>query len=859
MKKNRIKNKTFVITLILALALSATIVALPVTAQSTTVNPHPYINAMPNPVQVNKPVLFHVGSIYPLPTQAVGWSGLTVELKKPDGQTEILGPVTSDLTGGTGIMYTPTMLGTYTVRTLFPETVTTFNSGRVGPEGTVLAQTYSEPVELIVQEEAIEFYPVTPLPTEYWARPMEHREWGVLGGTHLNSIEPTSSGPHSIIKPFGNEYAPESGHVLWRRPLTVGGVAGGYLGELSFEQGDAYEEKFHGAIIIAGILFYNDFEDQYGPEHIEMNVVAMNLKTGEELWKKELVAYDGEIDKLDIGQMFYWDSYNYHGAFGYLWTTPGSSWHAFDPWTGRWEYSMENVPSGTNIIGPMGEILRVNVNKNAGTIRLWNSSRVVSSAGSWRPQGEVYNCSEGNAQNGGVEWTINVTGLSDLPGSVYKYRENVILGTDFQRGSKAPNPASMWALDVDLEQGTAEIDWSTTWTIPAGVQTLSIEDVSEEQDLYIVSSKETSQTWGFRLSTGQLVWGPTAKRHYTDNWGHSSGNSWDIIAEDKVIAGNYGGTVWCYDAQTGDVEWTFEIEDPYTEVLHNNYWRFRPAQVTDGKLYIENTEHNPRDPQPRGAPFICLDLETGTEIWSLPYRQGEWSTYAIIGDSTLVLQNTYDQQIYAVCKGPSKTTVAASPEISTHGSNVMISGTVMDVSPGTDEAIIKLRFPNGVPAVSDASMTDWMTYVYNQYPQPMVTGVQVKLEAYDPNGNYQNLGTATTDSYGNFGFMFEPEVPGEYYIFATCEETNSYYSSSSSTYLGVEPAPTPATPIEPEEPETPVTPTEPEEPEEPETPEEPEEPTAEAPFITTEVAIIAAVAVACVIGVAAFWALKKRK
>jgi hypothetical protein len=48
-------------------------------------------------------------------------------------------------------------------------------------------------------------------------------------------------------------------------------------------------------------------------------------------------------------------------------------------------------------------------------------------------------------------------------------------------------------------------------------------------------------------------------------------------------------------------------------------------------------------------------------------------------------------------------------------------------------------------------------------------------------------------------------------------------------------------------------PTEPE----PTTP-EPTEP-AEAPFITTETAIIVAVVVACIIGVAAYWALKKRK
>jgi hypothetical protein len=872
---NKKGKSIFSISLILVLTLSALLTMMPaVMAQG--IDPHPYINAVPNPVQVNNPTLFHVGSVYPTPTSVTGWVGLSVEIVKPDGSTEWITGINTDTTGGTGVVYTPTQVGTYTVRTLFPETVTTFNSGRVGPAGTLIAETYSEALELVVQEDPIAFYPYIDLPSEYWTRPFEHREWGVLGSHHTHSVEPTSSGPHNIVKPIGNEYAPESGHVLWRYQMQVGGTAGGFLGNLGFEQGDAYEEKFHGVLVIGGVLIFNDFEDQYGPYGPEREVVAMDLKTGEELWRRELVAYDGEIDKVDIGQVFYWDSYNYHGAFGYIWTTPGSSWHAFDPYTGRWEYSMENVPSGTNIIGPRGEIYRLSINKNAGTMRLWNSSRVVSNAGSWRPQGEVYNCSEGNPRNGGVEWTINVTGLSDLPGSIYKYRDTFAIGTNFQRGAKVPDGVGdIWLLEYDLFAGTAEIAWQTTWTLPTGVQTVTVEDVSVEQDLIIHSSKETRQTWGRRLSTGALVWGPTPMRHYTDNWGHSSGNSWDIIAEDKVIAGNYGGTVWCYDAQTGDVEWTFDIDDPYTEVLHNNRWRFRPTCATDGKLYIENTEHNPRDPQPRGAPFICLDLETGEEIWRLPYRQGEWSTYAVVADSSIVMQNTYDQSFYVVAKGPSQTTVSANPAVSTHGSNVMVTGSVMDVSPGTQEAKIKLRFPNGVPAVSDESMTDMMTYVYNQYPKPMTTGVTVKVEAWDPNGNYQDLGSVMTDSYGNFGFAFEPEVPGQYYIWATFEGTNGLYGSADSTYIVVDEAPSPATPIEPEEPETPTepeepeTPTEPEEPEtptepeEPETPTEPEEPTepeqpTEAPLITTEVAIILAVAIASIIGIGAFWYLRKR-
>jgi outer membrane protein assembly factor BamB len=577
---------------------------------------------------------------------------------------------------------------------------------------------------------------------------------------------------------------------------TQGGLAGGLRGEQGFEQGDAYEEKFHGAVVMGGVLFFNDFEDQYGPEPIEMPVVAYDLHTGELLWRRELIGINGEADKIDFGQMFYWDSYNYHGVFSYLWTTSGSTWNAFDPATGRWEYAMINVPSGVNMDGPNGEILRYLVDTSgngAGDVQLWNSSRVVSNAGSWRPQGEIYNCSYGESRNGGVEWNMTLAWVADeLPGSPYKYRDNMVLGTNFQRGSITEDTAYMWLLDFDYTNGVSLV-WNKTWSVPNGRMHITVEDVSIMDDLFIVSSKETRQTWGFRLSTGNQIWGPTPSRFYTDNWGHSSGNSWDIIAygEGKVIAGNYGGTVWCYNAEDGTVLWTFNITDPYVETLHGNRWRFRPVAVTDGKLFIENTEHNPRDPQPRGAPFICLNLTTGEEIWRLPYRAGEWSTYDILAESTAILQNTYDQHVYVVSKGPSKTTTEIETNGIALGSYAVVSGTVMDVSPGTTDPEIALRFPNGVPAIADANMNKWMTYVYNQFERPAdAMGVEVRIQVVDPAGNYAWIGTAQSDAYGKYAYSFIPQMKGTYTIIATFVGSNSYYGSQDTTYLIVGDAPT---------------------------------------------------------------------
>jgi len=180
-----------------------------------------------------------------------------------------------------------------------------------------------------------------------------------------------------------------------------------------------------------------------------------------------------------------------------------------------------------------------------------------------------------------------------------------------------------------------------------------------------------------------------------------------------------------------------------------------------------------------------------------------------------------------------------------------------------------------VPAISDEDQSAWMEYVYQQQAKPKdAEGVEVVLTTLDPNGNTYEVGKATSSMSGVFGCAFEPPVPGLYKIIATFEGSDSYYRSYAETYINVEEAPSPAQPLEPEptEPEpTEPEPTEPEptepteaEPTEPE-PTEPEptepEPTepAEAPFITTETAIIAAVIVAVIIGIAAYWQLRKRK
>jgi hypothetical protein len=91
-----------------------------------------------------------------------------------------------------------------------------------------------------------------------------------------------------------------------------------------------------------------------------------------------------------------------------------------------------------------------------------------------------------------------------------------------------------------------------------------------------------------------------------------------------------------------------------------------------------------------------------------------------------------------------------------------------------------------ISAKTGDGMEEWMEYLYQQRSKPPnATGVVVTLDTVDPNGNYYNIGSVTSDSDGNYGYAFTPEVPGTYKIIATFAGSKSYGPSSATTYLAI--------------------------------------------------------------------------
>ena len=161
---------------------------------------------------------------------------------------------------------------------------------------------------------------------------------------------------------------------------------------------------------------------------------------------------------------------------------------------------------------------------------------------------------------------------------------------------------------------------------------------------------------------------------------------------------------------------------------------------------------------------------------------GRGTSTSALAEGFLAYYNYYDNQVYCVGKGPSATTVSASPKVVTNGAGVLIEGMVTDQSPGA----------MGTPAISDADMGEWMEYLYMQKPKPTdAAGVQVTLSAVSPTGGSISIGTVTSDAAGMFKKMWTPPSDGEYTIIATFEGSESYWTSVAQTAIGVSAEPTP--------------------------------------------------------------------
>jgi hypothetical protein len=769
--------------------------------ETTTYKNYAVIDAIPDPVGVGEDVLIRAGILRPLGSVLLGWEGITVTVTKPDGTTQTLGPIRTDSTGVSFVRYIPDEVGNYTLQSHFPEQTATSSwsdaeSGNRINEGDVMLAAESEVITLTVQQDPLPAYPGHPLPTEYWSRPIDPqlREWFSVSGNWVE--RPANS------LAYYNMDAPETAHVLWANEITTGGLMGGAWGDnvpVSAESGDAYEGKFPGSVVLNGILYYQrtDTRSELAPA-----IIAVNMHTGEEwLYKNNTV--------LSFGQILYFNSYNYDGTFSYIWSTDRSgTWTAYDPFTGNQQMQFINVPSGYRTFGPSGEILIYQIDYAHGWMALWNStdcglqqqSKAAPGYGSWgnSAHGRVLDASVSRAYSWNVTIPAGLQAQASFGVPTIKVHNDERLVAIWYNQSIVRT----WALPLDTIVFTNSVEntqsistiFDKTWNTPAewveGSNTIHYTGASNELEGGVIAvwNKELRQHVGFSQENGNYLW-TTQSEFYSDAYGWGNAEHTWYFAYGKLYSVGIGGIVYAYDLSTGDTAWTYTMDDPYNEPVTGQNWWGWITLIADEKLYVGTVEHSAEQPLPRGAPQICINATDGSEIWRVNgmFRNTRWGGNGVIGDSIIATMDTYDQRVYGIGKGPTQTTAEAPKAAISIGSSLVISGSVTDISPGLSDYAITARFPNGVPAVSDESMSEWMLYVWKQFECPAsASGVPVEISVIDSNGNYRIIGTTTSDAMGYYSFQWTPDIAGKYSVYATFGGSSAYYGSVGETSFAVD-------------------------------------------------------------------------
>jgi hypothetical protein len=364
-------------------------------------------------------------------------------------------------------------------------------------------------------------------------------------------------------------------------------------------------------------------------------------------------------------------------------------------------------------------------------------------------------------------------------------------------------PFTYFAVNLNASRGAiGSVQWMQTYNPPAGNLSLVQGPVDFDTRVFILNLQETMQWEGFSLDTGQLLWGPTPSQTAWDYYGYPGTTTLPgTVAYGNLYCSSFGGICYAYDDRTGKLLWTYgnggegNSTNAGLTVFYGNYPTMIQS-IANGVIYLATDEHTIPNPLYKGCTARAINATTGEEIWQLSLYPSEWSTPGsawATADGFITCMNGLDNNIYSIGRGPSALTVTAPNVGLSFGTPIVIKGTVMDISAGTTQTTQAADFPNGVPVASDASMTDWMGYVYQQKPLPTnFTGVPVTIDVLDSNGNYRNIGTATTDATGMYSLTWTPDIPGNFTVVATLQGTNGYWPSYSETTFAVsEPAATP--------------------------------------------------------------------
>jgi len=737
-----------------------------------------------------------------------GFQNISCTITAPDGTKSTFMPVDDSIFHATGqstpglaeivgslqFYYTPTQIGNYSVTASFPGQVYTTDgqlananlSEYYKPSSSLNSFTFTVQKDPVLSG-LLNGYPWSPLPTGYWTNPINtnNREWASITGAWV------VSGYAGKTNPNYNPYttAPLSPHVVWATQVMQSGLTGGVFGSLAYND----QAGGTGAIIMDGKIYQNEI----GTSRFD----CIDLRTGQLLWSAPyasgntglvggwqiLPEYQTTTNVLEGGTAQFLIGMTV-GTTG----TGSNTWVFYNPFNGAVARTLTNVPT---------DIMRVLYNNGDNTFwmtegnqNLYNTTVPLKlpylnlikwdySLLSQQNPNLVYTQLLTNDWRAGIVFNVS---LLHLPGQAIDFGDNNFFTTNAYPYDAAGVVVVQQHNDMQLLAGFSETDGKLLWVNNNTEIGLNGRDVIATSDAGPLFNDASLDWEAFDVKTGKLL--------YTLSGGDLP---WAMLPDmlyvynnNTLFMGSYDGHVYAYNIQTGARVWQSDYVGAEDESIYGNQPFNGNSIGGGGVLYYSTGTTYHLEPRTRFHALYAIDEATGHFIWKLPIAINPTA----IAYGYVVGRDIENGIQYCIGKGQTSTKVTAEQQI---GGSVMIQGSVMDMSPTK---------PN-TPAVSEASMSEWMDYLYGQNATlinspPTPQGVTVQLNAVDPNGNAIDLGTVTSDFSGQFAKSWTPTTAGLYTIYATFAGSNSYYSSYAETHATyattastASPAPTQATAV----------------------------------------------------------------
>jgi hypothetical protein len=635
-----------------------------------------------------------------------------------------------------------------------------------------------------VQEDTIPAWPGSPLPTDYWTRPVgeENREWwSILGaypwmgygeGAMWDMLYPDTNPTYNSAYGFVPWVSgPESAHIVWKREYQMGGLMGGDWGSASSVSPSISGWGMRPDVILMGRAYHTVTRPSTSGPTSQTYWQCYDIRTGELYWERPLYSGESAPTIIEYGT----------DAPGVVAATQAKP-------------AMPTLLSISN-----GYLRRYNANTGVMTANI-SIAPMTGNGGTYHRNGYVLGIQDLGVEAGAERYRlINWTTL----GSSANFVSRVVSNTTYARSALPTAQLTDWnvgygATITNLQLGGMFIGMKlegfdlytgrSLWSKEISEQFYSASANVADHGLLAVLTCD-GYYMAFNLKTGDEVW---RTKNFDYPWDEPGFGSYSVTSAYGQLYWVAQAGIYAIDWSDGNINWKFEkeappFETPYTGSEGQTVYPFNAAALcVDGKIYTYSSKHTPEVPFYRGQPTVCVDAFNGQEVWSIGMTgAGEFARSALqiaIADGYMTL-GARDGVMYVFGMGLSETTISAPQLAVTLVQPVLLTGTVLDLSSAQV----------GAPCVAKESMAALMEHLHMQVSiggvngDVLMVGVPVLLDVVDPNGNFYRIATITSDGYsGTYAYdNWTPDVPGLYTITATFEGTESYGSSYATTYLTV--------------------------------------------------------------------------